>query len=182
MLINQQQRNQLRMKKYFENLARALMGMPYGDLSETEQNVIKSIANQEPIATNLNESFHGQLSFGQKVADKVAEFGGSWPFIILFLVIMALWVALNTLIIASDGAFDPYPFILLNLVLSTLAALQAPIIMMSQNRQADKDRMAASLNYEVSLKTDLEIMRLNQKLDDLTLLLNTNNKNQDKEQ
>lgn len=159
------------MKKYFENLAKAMMGISYGSLSETEQHVIKSIANQEPIATNLNDSFHGQLSFGQKVADKVAEFGGSWPFIILFLVIMVMWVTLNTLVITGTDAFDPYPFILLNLVLSSLAALQAPIIMMSQNRQADKDRMAASLNYEVSLKTDLEIMRLNQKLDELAQLL-----------
>ncbi len=141
--------------------------MPYGELSDTEKAVIQSIANQEPIATNLNKSFHEQLSFGQKMADRVAEFGGSWPFIILFLVIMLGWVSLNSIVVLGGGPFDPYPFILLNLVLSTLAALQAPIIMMSQNRQAAKDRMAASLNYEVSLKTDLEIMRLHQKLDEL---------------
>lgn len=154
-------------KKYFENLAKALLDIKYTDLNEQEQSVIQAIADQVPIATNLNHSFRGQLSFGQKLADKVATFGGSWTFIILFLSIMLMWMVINTMFVISDEAFDPYPFILLNLVLSSLAALQAPIIMMSQNRQADKDRMAATLNYEVSLKSDLEIMRLNQKVDQL---------------
>lgn len=159
------------MMKYFENLARAFLGMPYGDLSESEQYVIKSIANNEPIVTNLNQTFNDQLTFGQRTADKVAEFGGSWPFIIIFLIIMFVWIGYNSLALAGQIIFDPYPFILLNLVLSTLAALQAPIIMMSQNRQADKDRMAAALNYQVSLKTDLEIMILQKKLDELTVKL-----------
>ena len=153
------------MKKYFENLAKALFGMQFTELDKTEQSVIESIANQSPIATNLNDSFHENLTFGQKVADKVAEFGGSWTFILLFLSIMLSWIVTNTFYLLSDEPFDPYPFILLNLVLSTIAALQAPIIMMSQNRQASKDRMAANLNYQVSLKTDLEIIRLNQKMD-----------------
>ena len=139
------------------------MGAKFGDLSEPEQHVIESIANQEPIATNVNDSFSEQLTFGQRLADKVAEFGGSWTFILIFIFIMVSWMATNLFILSSEKAFDPYPFILLNLVLSTLAALQAPIIMMSQNRQATKDRLAASLNYEVSLKTDLEIIRLHQK-------------------
>lgn len=155
------------MKKYFENLAKALLGAKFGELSETEKHVIESIANQEPIATNINKSFHDQLTFGQRLADKVAEFGGSWTFIIIFVVIMVSWMMTNVLLLTTETAFDPYPFILLNLVLSSLAALQAPIIMMSQNRQSDKDRMAATLNYEVSLKTDLEIMRLHQKIDAL---------------
>ena len=155
------------MKKYFENLARALLGVKFGELSETEKHVIESIANQEPIATDINESFRDQLTFGQRLADKVAKFGGSWTFIIIFVVIMASWMLTNVLFLSAQKAFDPYPFILLNLVLSSLAALQAPIIMMSQNRQSDKDRMAAELNYEVSLKTDLEIMRLHQKIDTL---------------
>lgn len=153
------------------------MGMPYGELSEREQHVIDSIANKQPIATNLNETFKDQLSLGERVADKVAEFGGSWPFIIVFLMIMLFWVVFNSLTLFGLQPYDPYPFILLNLVLSTLAALQAPIIMMSQNRQAAKDRMAASLNYEVSLKTDIEIMRLHQKLGELTALLNKQNNN-----
>jgi uncharacterized membrane protein len=154
-------------KKYFENLAKALLNIKYTDLDKHEQHVIQAIAKQETVVTDLNESFRGQLNFGQRVADRVAIFGGSWTFIITFVVIMLLWMSMNTLFLASGSAFDPYPFILLNLVLSSLAALQAPIIMMSQNRQADKDRMAATLNYEVSLKTDLEIMRLHQRLDEL---------------
>ena len=129
-----------------------MFGMKYGDLSKTEQHVIESIANQEPIVTNINESFKEQLTFGQRIADKVAEFGGSWTFIIIFVSIMIAWMGSNIFFFSAQEAFDPYPFILLNLVLSTLAAMQAPIIMMSQNRQSDKDRMAASLNYEVSLK------------------------------
>lgn len=155
------------MKKYFENLARALFGMKFGELNASEQQVIESIANHTPIATNANESFREQLTLGQRLADKVAEFGGSWPFIIIFLCIMFGWILANIVFLTGDRAFDPYPFILLNLVLSTLAALQAPIIMMSQNRQAAKDRLAADLNYQVSLKTDLEITRLHQKLDEL---------------
>lgn len=156
------------MKKYFENLARALFDLKFGELTETEQNVIKSIANQAPIVSNVNQCFKDQLTFGQRVADKVAEFGGSWTFIILFLCIMLTWIGSNVFLFSASDAFDPYPFILLNLVLSTLAAMQAPIIMMSQNRQSDKDRLAAALNYEVSLKTDLEIIRLHQKLDAMT--------------
>lgn len=107
-------------------------------------------------------------SLGQKLADKVAAFGGSWTFSCIFVVLMAIWMVVNSYLILADQAFDPYPHILLNLGLSTLAALQAPIIMMSQNRQAAKDRMEITANYKVSLKTDLEIMRLHQKLDELS--------------
>ena len=167
------------MKKYFENLAKALLNIKYTDLDEHEQHVIQAIAKQETVVTDLNESFKEQLNFGQRVADRVATFGGSWTFILLFIGIMLAWMITNTAILTADSAFDPYPFILLNLALSSLAALQAPIIMMSQNRQSDKDRMAASLNYEVSLKTDLEIMRLHQKLDALTEKLDKKEENQD---
>jgi uncharacterized membrane protein len=155
------------MKKYFENLAKAAFGMQFGDLEESEKHVIKSMADKTPIATDVNIEFDVQLTTGQRLADKVAEFGGSWPFIILFGSAMAVWISLNSLWLFNGEAFDPYPFILLNLVLSTLAALQAPIIMMSQNRQASKDRMSATLNYEVSLKTDLEIIQLHKKIDAL---------------
>ncbi|MDX1335866.1 MAG: DUF1003 domain-containing protein [Gammaproteobacteria bacterium] len=157
------------MKKYFENLANALLGKPYQELGDAEQNVIESIAEEESIVENVNELFHEQLTLGQKLADRISTFGGSWTFIIIFLLLMICWMAINTYyLIGPDDAFDPYPFILLNLVLSTLAALQAPIIMMSQNRQTSKDRMAITENYKVSLKTDLEIMRLHQKIDGLT--------------
>jgi len=157
------------MKKYFENLANALLGMPYRDLSDAEQHVIESIAESESIVENVNHLFHEQLTFGQRVADKISSFGGSWPFIIIFISLMVIWMVINTVWLIRPGEpFDPYPFILLNLVLSTLAALQAPIIMMSQNRQTSKDRMAITENYKVSLKTDLEIMRLHQKIDGLS--------------
>lgn len=155
------------MKKYFENLARAAFGMQFGELDESEKHVIQSMADKKPIATDINIEFEEQLTTGEKLADKVAEFGGSWPFIIFFVAVMVVWIGVNSTWLANGEAFDPYPFILLNLILSTLAALQAPIIMMSQNRQASKDRLAATLNYEVSLKTDLEIMHLHQKIDGL---------------
>ena len=103
------------------------------------------------------------LTLGERVADRVASFGGSWTFIFLFLAAMAAWIALND----SAGAFDPYPFILLNLILSCLAALQAPVIMMSQNRQVAKDRLQAQHDYEVNLKAEMEIIGLHAKLDDL---------------
>jgi len=157
------------MKKYFENLAKALLGTPYKELGDAEKDVIESIAEEASIVENINELFHEQLTFGQKLADRISTFGGSWTFILIFLSLMICWMAINTYyLVGTNDAFDPYPFILLNLVLSTLAALQAPIIMMSQNRQTSKDRMAITENYKISLKTDLEIMRLHQKIDELT--------------
>jgi len=159
------------MKKYFENLAKAMFGMKFNELGNVEQRVIESIAKKEPLAENINETFHEKLSFGQKMADKVSSFGGSWTFIGMFVLLMVVWMAVNSWLFLAEAAFDPYPYILLNLALSTLAALQAPIIMMSQNRQAAKDRLEVTANYEVSLKTDIEITRLHQKIDELTELL-----------
>lgn len=157
------------MKKYFENLAKALLGKPYGKLDESEQAVIVSIAEGETITENVNDTFHEQLSFGQRLADKISAFGGSWTFIIIFLSILFSWMAINTFYLVSPREpFDPYPYILLNLVLSTLAALQAPIIMMSQNRQTAKDRVELAESYKVSLKMELEIMRLHDKVDALS--------------
>lgn len=159
--------------KYFENLAKAMFGVKFHELGDQEQKVIESIANKEPLPENINLLFHEKLTFGQKMADKVASFGGSWTFIILFAILMLIWIAINSWLVLADQAFDPYPYILLNLALSTLAAMQAPIIMMSQNRQTAKDRFEIAANYEISLKTDIEITRLHQKIDDLTLLLKT---------
>lgn len=156
------------MIRYFENLARALLGAPFKELSESEQRVIESIANKEPVAANVNEAFHEELGFGAHLADRVALIGGSWPFVISFMSIMVAWILVNSLILTQPGkAFDPYPYILLNLGLSTLAALQAPFILMSQNRQAAKDRLKSDASYENSLKLDLEIMRLHQKVDEM---------------
>jgi len=162
------------MKKDINDLAKEHLGAPYKDLDASEKDVIESIAEAEPIVENINEVFHEQLTFGQRLADKISVFGGSWTFIIIFLSILISWMAINSLYLVSPKeAFDPYPYILLNLLLSTIAALQAPIIMMSQNRQTEKDRLDITENYKVSLKTDLEIMRLHQKIDELTQILSS---------
>jgi uncharacterized membrane protein len=136
-----------------------------GELNELEQQVAKSISEQEILSENINSEFDSKLSFGDSVADRVATFGGSWRFIIIFGVIIIVWISLNTFLLFILQPYDPYPFILLNLVLSCLAALQAPIIMMSQNRQEAKDRLRSEHDYKVNLKAELEIRHLNEKLD-----------------
>ncbi len=137
-------------------------------LTEKETHILQHLTDREPISRNLQVDDDQQLSFGQKLADKVAAFGGSWPFIIIFICVLACWIGLNVFILLNHGKpFDPYPFILLNLFLSMLAAIQAPVIMMSQNRQAAHDRAAAEHDYEVNLKAELEIMALHEKIDEL---------------
>jgi len=138
-----------------------------GELNELEKTVIKSLKNKESILPQLDEEV-SQITFGQKVADKVAEFGGSWTFIISFMFFLVLWICLNAFILLNKG-FDPYPFILLNLILSCIAALQAPVIMMSQNRQEEKDRMRSKNDYMVNLKSELEIRMLHEKIDHLIM-------------
>jgi len=137
-----------------------------GDLSALEEEVIKSLRDQEILAENLNVEFDKQLTLGQRLADKVAEFGGSWTFIVAFGGVMFLWIAVNSSALLRQP-FDPFPYILLNLMLSCLAAIQAPIIMMSQNRQEAKDRMRAEQDYQVNLKAELEIRHLTWKMDQL---------------
>jgi uncharacterized membrane protein len=139
----------------------------FEQLGQLEQNVIKTILEGVGISKNTNKEFHEQMTFGQRVADKVAAFGGSWTFILIFLSILISWVLINTYVLNPEKIFDPYPFILLNLFLSMIAALQAPVIMMSQNRQAAKDRLDASNDYEVNLKAEVEILELHRKVDAL---------------
>jgi uncharacterized membrane protein len=128
--------------------------------------VARHLRDRIPISRDTAQQFDTELSVGQRIADRVAAFGGSWPFIILFMSVLVAWIILNTfLLVRMGGPFDPYPYILLNLVLSMLAAIQAPVIMMSQNRQAYKDRLSAQHDYEVNLKAELEIMALHEKLD-----------------
>jgi len=134
-------------------------------LSERERRVLRRAFARQTVSSNTNLSFDDKLTFGQKLADQVAAFGGSWTFLMGFGAVLVLWVALNLLLLRS--AFDPYPFIFLNLILSMLAAIQAPVIMMSQNRQGVKDRHDAAHNYEVNLKAEIEIMALHDKLDQL---------------
>lgn len=153
------------MKKYFENLAKALLGQDFHELSSGEQKVIVSIADSTEVSVNINETFHENSTFGQIVSDKIATFGGSWKFISLFFAFIIGWVLINTIWLSGHEVFDPYPFILLNLGLSSLAAFQAPIIMMSQNRQAAKDRLEQKAAFEINLKLELELKRLHEKFD-----------------
>ncbi len=149
-----------------QRLAEQLLHEDFDQLSPPEQVVINRIADGLHISRNVLEELQQRLTPGQRLADRVASFGGSWSFIILFLAVMAAWIITNTLILAEwNHTFDPYPHILLNLFLSMLAAIQAPVIMMSQNRHAEKDRIDAAFDYEVNLKAELEIMSLHQKLD-----------------
>jgi len=159
-------------KKYFENLAKALLNQPYNKLNDTEQRVIESIAEQTTVSENVNATFSEHLTFGERVADRIASFGGSWTFIGIFFAFIISWILINTIWLVSESIFDPYPFILLNLGLSTLAAFQAPIIMMSQNRQAAKERVKQDAAYEINLKIELEIMRLHDELSKLKAELN----------
>lgn len=138
-----------------------------GELSEMEQTVLKALNDNTILADKLDDEIQ-EFTLGQKIADKVATFGGSWTFILSFMAFLFLWIAGNVFILMNKG-FDPYPFILLNLILSCIAALQAPIIMMSQNRQEEKDRERAKKDYMINLKSELEIRMLHEKIDHLLL-------------
>jgi len=135
-----------------------------GELSDLEQEVVRSLRERELLTRDTNAVFDRANTVGDRVADRVASFGGSWTFIILFGGIIVLWIAVNAVALLGK-AFDPYPYILLNLVLSCVAAMQAPIIMMSQNRQEAKDRLRAENDYQINLKAELEIRHVNTKLD-----------------
>ncbi|MCZ8182959.1 MAG: DUF1003 domain-containing protein [Beijerinckiaceae bacterium] len=151
------------MSATIRQLAERLIAEGAEDLPARDRRALEHIAKRLSASQNWSVDYEENLTFGQRVADKVAYWGGSWPFIIGFGSVMALWIGAN--IVMATRAFDPYPFILLNLVLSTLAAIQAPIIMMSQNRQATRDRLEALHDYEVNLKAELEIMALHDRLD-----------------
>jgi len=147
-------------------------GLPHGlpalweRLTGSQRRAIARVLTTRSVARDVNSEFADTRTFGQRVSDRIAAFGGSWPFIGLAFLTLALWVVLNSVILARRGAaFDPYPYILLNLILSMLAALQAPVIMMSQNRAAARDRLEAAHDYEVNLKAELEIQSLHEKLD-----------------
>lgn len=149
-------------------MAQELLGKSHEQLDHAEREVLESIHNKETISGDAVEIADEQSTFGQRLSDRVAAIGGSWAFIITFVCILLGWMALNTEILAKfNNAFDPYPYIFLNLMLSTIAAIQAPIIMMSQNRASAKDRVAASHDYAVNLRAELEIIRLHEKIDAL---------------
>ena len=137
-----------------------------GELTTLDHEVIESLREHEVLTENIEKQFERKLTFGEHLSDKIAEFGGSWKFIITFGSVIAVWIVLNVLLLLNRG-FDPYPFILLNLILSCLAALQAPVIMMSQNRAEARDRLRSENDYKVNLKAELEIRHMHEKIDHL---------------
>ena len=137
-----------------------------GELTALDHEVVESLRQHEVLTENIEKQFERKLTFGERLSDKIASFGGSWRFIILFGSVLFAWIAFNALLLANRS-FDPYPFILLNLILSCLAAIQAPIIMMSQNRSEARDRLRAENDYKVNLKAELEIRHLHEKIDHL---------------
>lgn len=141
-----------------------------GDVDKIDNEVLEAISKRSIISDNVEDTIEEHLTIGQRVADKVAQFGGSWAFIISFGAFLFLWMGVNIWFLTKP--FDPYPFILLNLALSTLAAIQAPVIMMSQNRQEEKDRIRSINDYKVNLKSELEIKLLHEKIDHLILFQN----------
>lgn len=145
---------------------RSLLEEEKGEVTSLERSVVESLARQETLAENIDAAFQKKLSLGERLADRIADFGGSWTFILLFGGFILVWVIINTVVLIVRP-FDPYPFILLNLFLSCLAAIQAPIIMMSQNRQESRDRLRSENDYRVNLKAELEIRHLHEKLDHL---------------
>ncbi|WP_028744646.1 DUF1003 domain-containing protein [Rhizobium mesoamericanum] len=134
------------------------------ELGDVEKRVLAKAHERKIISTDINAALQAEASAGERLADSIARVGGSWSFIVAFLLFLVFWCVVNTVVLLTR-AFDPYPFIFLNLVLSMLAAIQAPIIMMSQNRQAERDRFEAAKDYEVNLKAELEVLSLHQKID-----------------
>lgn len=155
------------LNSYREKYLSDMMQEQLGELSDLDQTVLNSLNEKKLLSDQLEDQAESD-TLGQRVADKVATFGGSWTFIISFMTFLLIWIAFNAFILLNKG-FDPYPFILLNLILSCLAALQAPVIMMSQNRQEEKDRERAKKDYMINLKSEVEIRLLHDKIDHLII-------------
>jgi len=154
------------LNRYRLRYVESLLASEQGDLSALDKEVLESLKQHELLASTLHDEFVSKPTLGEALADRIAAFGGSWTFILAFGVVLALWILINTIALAAKS-FDPYPFILLNLILSCLAAIQAPVIMMSQNRQEAKDRLRSEHDYRINLKAELEIRHLHEKVDHL---------------
>ncbi len=154
------------LNRYRARYVAALLSEEKGELTAIERDVVRGLAGDELLSQDTNLEFDRRLSFGERLADRIATFGGSWTFILAFAGFLGVWIAVNSWLLLHRP-FDPYPFILLNLILSCLAALQAPVIMMSQNRQEAKDRLRAEYDYRVNLKAELEIRLLSERIDRL---------------
>jgi uncharacterized membrane protein len=156
------------LNKYRNKELAGLIKQENRELNSLEKEVVQAIYSNKILSENIEDEIQERVTFGQRIADHIATFGGSWTFIISFFGFILIWMAINSMALARK-AFDPYPFILLNLILSCLAAIQAPIIMMSQNRQEHKDRIRSEHDYKVNLKAELEIQFLNEKVDHLMI-------------
>jgi uncharacterized membrane protein len=154
--------------KNVNDAAQVLFGKRADELDDTERHVLLHSREGKVLSSDTNVAFLSKQTFGDRLADSIARIGGSWRFIIGFILFLAAWTSINTVLLLKD-AFDPYPFIFLNLILSMIAAIQAPVIMMSQNRQTERDRFDASKDYEVNLKAEIELMALHHKMDNLLL-------------
>ncbi|KMQ59659.1 membrane protein [Chryseobacterium sp. BLS98] len=162
----------IELNKYRRLYLTSLISQEKGELAIIDLDVMDAIKNNSILSENIQDEIESELTIGEKVADKVALFGGSWTFIMVFFSFILLWMMINVWLLTNS--FDPFPFILLNLILSCLAAIQAPIIMMSQNRQEQKDRLRGEHDYKINLKAELEIKLLSEKIDHL--LVNQNKK------
>src|SRR3989442_11449834 len=152
--------------RFRKDYVRDVLQEEIGELTALDHEVIESLQQHEILSSDISKQFQTKLTFGERLSDRIASFGGSWRFIILFGAVLFGWIILNAIFLLNRG-FDPYPFILLNLILSCLAAIQAPIIMMSQNRAEARDRLRAENDYKVNLKAELEIRHLHEKIDHL---------------
>ncbi len=155
------------LSEYRHRYMESALQQELGSLSVLEKEVLKAMQEGEVISENVDKAVDEQLTFGQRLSDRIASFGGSWTFILSFFFFLAVWIAFN--IYSLSKPFDPYPFILLNLILSCIAAMQAPVIMMSQNRQEEKDRERSKHDYQVNLKAELEIRMMHEKIDHLII-------------
>src|SRR5205809_636819 len=152
--------------KFRKDYVKDVLQEEIGELSALDQEVIESLEQHEILSSDIEKQFEKKLTFGERLSDRMAEFGGSWKFLITFGAVIFVWIGANVALLATS-AFDPYPFILLNLILSCLAAVQAPVIMMSQNRAEARDRLRAENDYKINLKAELEIRHLHEKIDHL---------------
>ncbi len=155
------------MNRFRAEYVKSVIEEDKGELSTLEHEVVRSLQEQELLSKNINAEYDSRLTLGERLADRIADFGGSWKFIGIFAAVLFSWMAVNSVALFWKKPFDPYPYIFLNLILSCLAAIQAPIIMMSQNRQEARDRLQAEHDYRVNLKAELEIRTLHEKMDHL---------------
>src|SRR6058998_3969397 len=152
--------------KFRRDYVKEVLQDEIGELSALDNEVVESLQQHEILSSDISKQFEKKLTFGERLSDRIAEFGGSWKFLMTFGAVIVVWIGANAVLLATR-AFDPYPFILLNLILSCLAAVQAPVIMMSQNRAEARDRLRAENDYKVNLKAELEIRHLHEKIDHL---------------